>query len=409
MAFCGNAVVGQSGGPTAAINATLAGVIRGAKASDRVDRIFGMKNGVEGLIEDRLIDVTDTDEASLSLLEDTPASALGSCRRKLPDVSSGDPVYGKIFEVFRRRNIRFFFYIGGNDSMDAVAKLSEYVKSQSYEMCVVGIPKTIDNDLKFTDHTPGYGSAAKYIATTMQEIVRDCSVYTVKAMTVVEIMGRDSGWLTAAAGLTGYISGAAPAMIYLPEVPFSAERYFEDLGAAFGRAPFAVVAVSEGIRFADGRYVGEGMQSGSVDAFGHKYLSGAGRVVEAITKERFGCKTRSVELNLMQRCASHLASATDIEESAAIGQAAVEAATESENALTGVMAAFIRRGGKYGCDIVMHDIKDIANEIKTVPREYINERGNGVTKECCEYILPLIQGERKHIFENGIPKHFSFR
>lgn len=407
MSFCGNAVVGQSGGPTAAINATLAGVIRGAKGAGRIGKIFGMRNGVEGLIEDRLLDITDTGETALSLLENTPAAALGSCRKKLPDPSSGDPVYQKILDVFRRHDIRFFFYIGGNDSMDAVSKLSDYVKSQSYEMCVIGIPKTIDNDLKYTDHTPGYGSAAKYIAATMQEIIRDCSVYTVKAMTVVEIMGRDSGWLTAAAGLTGYISGVAPAMIYLPEKPFSPEKYCEDLSAAFEKSPFAVVAVSEGIRFSDGRYVGEGMQSGSVDAFGHKYLSGAGRVVEALTKEKFGCKTRSVELNLMQRCASHIASETDLTESAAIGKAAVEAATAGD-AVTGVMMAFKRRSGSYRCDVVMQDIKGIANEIKTVPPEYINERGNGVTKECCEYILPLIQGERKQIYENGIPKHFSF-
>ncbi len=407
MSFCGNAVVGQSGGPTAAINATLAGVIRGAKSAGRIGRIFGMRNGVEGLIEDRLFDITDTGEAALSLLENTPAAALGSCRKKLPAPSSGDPVYGKILDVFRRHDIRFFFYIGGNDSMDAVSKLSDYVKSQSYEMCVVGIPKTIDNDLKYTDHTPGYGSAAKYIAATMQEIIRDCSVYTVRAMTVVEIMGRDSGWLTAAAGLTGYISGVAPAMIYLPEKPFSPERYCEDLSSAFEKSPFAVVAVSEGIRFSDGRYVGEGMQSGSVDAFGHKYLSGAGRVVEALTKEKFGCKTRSVELNLMQRCASHIASETDLAESAEIGKAAVEAATVG-GAVTGVMMAFERRSGNYRCDVVMRDIKGIANEIKTVPPEYMNERGNGVTKECCEYILPLIQGERKQIYENGIPKHFSF-
>ena len=406
--FYGNAAVGQSGGPTAAINATLAGVIRGVRDAANIDRIYGIKNGVEGLIEDKLIDVTDTGEEALSLLENTPASALGSCRKKLPAVSSGDPVYEKIFDVFRSRGIRYFFYIGGNDSMDAVAKLSEYAETQSYRMCIVGIPKTIDNDLKFTDHTPGYGSAAKYIATTMQEIIRDCSVYTVKAMTVVEIMGRDSGWLTAAAALPGYVYGAAPSMIYLPEVPFSPEMFFEDLERSFARSPFAVVAVSEGIRFADGRYVGEGMQSGSVDAFGHKYLSGAGRVVEAMTKERFGCKTRSVELNLMQRCASHIASETDLAESAAIGRAAVEAASASEGALTGVMMAFIRKSGDYRCDIVTQAIGGIANEIRTVPAEYINERGNGVTRECCEYILPLIRGERSQIYENGIPKHFTF-
>ncbi len=409
MAFCGNAVVGQSGGPTAAINATLAGVVRAAQASERISRIFGMQNGVEGLIEDRLTDITRTDEPSLALLEDTPAAALGSCRKKLPPVADNDPVYERILDVFRRHDIRFFFYIGGNDSMDAVAKLSEYVRMRSYEMCVVGIPKTIDNDLKFTDHTPGYGSAAKYIAATVQEIIRDCSVYTVKAVTVVEIMGRDSGWLTAAAALPGYICGVSPSMIYLPEVPFSADNYLEDLSRAFDRSPCTVVALSEGIRFPDGRYVGEGMQSGSVDAFGHRYLSGAGRVVEALTKEKFGCKTRSVELNLMQRCAAHISSATDIEESAAIGAAAVRAATGSEAPLTGVMMAYVRRGGAYRCDIVTHDIGDIANEIKTVPREFINERGNGVTDACCEYILPLIQGERKQIFERGIPKHFSFR
>ena len=404
----GNAIVGQSGGPTAAINATLAGVISGALECDAIDTIYGAKNGIEGVLAKTLIDLSSMTESNLSLLENTPAAALGSCRKKLPKDFEGEnrKLYDEILSVFREYNIRYFFYIGGNDSMDTVAKLSRFTESVGYEMRVIGVPKTIDNDLAGTDHTPGFGSAAKFIAATMQEILRDTAVYTVKAVTIVEIMGRDAGWLTAAAALPSLYTNVAPDLVYLPEVPFDFDAFYEDIAAAFEKHPNVVVAVSEGARTADGTYVGEGTQSGAADAFGHKYLSGTGKALELAVKEKFGCKVRSIELNLPQRCASHLASKTDLDESVAIGRAAVWYAASGES---GKMMVFVRgKGNNYEIGIDSSDITGIANVVRSVPREYINTRGNGVTAECLSYIAPLIVGEPTLTFEGGIPKHFSF-
>ena len=404
----GNAIVGQSGGPTAAINATLAGVIRGAQESNVIGKIYGARNGIEGVLARRLIDLSEMTAENLSLLETTPAAALGSCRKKLPADFEGAnrKIFEDIVEIFKEYDIRYFFYIGGNDSMDTVLKLSRFTKEIGYEMRVMGVPKTIDNDLAGTDHTPGYGSAAKYIATTMQEILRDTAVYTVKAVTVVEIMGRDAGWLTASAAIPSLYSNVAPDLVYLPEVPFNYDEFFEDLEKAFEKHPNVVVAVSEGIRLADGTYVGEGTQSGVTDAFGHKYLSGTGKALEIAIKEKFGCKVRSVELNLPQRCASHIASKTDLYESAAIGRHAVRYATFGES---GKMMIFTRlEGDRYKVCVDSADIAGIANAVRSVPREYINERGNNVTEQCLAYIAPLIVGEPEIIYENGLPKHFSF-
>ena len=406
----GNAIVGQSGGPTAAINATLSGVIRGAKECDAIEKIFGACNGIEGVLESRFIDLTDMTEEELSLLETTPAAALGSCRKKLPKNFDGEnrKVYLDILEIFKKNNIRYFFYIGGNDSMDTVAKLSRFMAEEGYEMRVMGVPKTIDNDLAGTDHTPGFGSAAKYIATTMQEILRDTAVYTVKAVTIVEIMGRDAGWLTASAALPSLYSDVTPDLVYLPEVTFDYDKFYEDIAKAFEKRPNVVVAVSEGVRTADGTYVGEGTQSGAVDAFGHKYLSGTGKALELAVKDKFGCKVRSIELNLPQRCASHLASKTDLDESVAIGRAAAWYAASGES---GKMMIFVRGGDAdhYEMGIDSSDIEGIANVVRSVPREYINERGNGVTKECLSYIAPLVVGEPRLTFEGGLPKHFVFK
>ena len=404
----GNAIVGQSGGPTAAINATLAGVIRGAQESNVIGKIYGARNGIEGVLARRLIDLSEMTAENLSLLETTPAAALGSCRKKLPADFEGAnrKIFEDIVEIFKEYDIRYFFYIGGNDSMDTVLKLSRFTKEIGYEMRVMGVPKTIDNDLAGTDHTPGYGSAAKYIATTMQEILRDTAVYTVKAVTVVEIMGRDAGWLTASAAIPSLYSNVAPDLVYLPEVPFNYDEFFEDLEKAFEKHPNVVVAVSEGIRLADGTYVGEGTQSGVTDAFGHKYLSGTGKALEIAIKEKFGCKVRSVELNLPQRCASHISSKTDLYESAAIGRHAVRYATFGES---GKMMIFTRlEGDRYKVCVDSADIAGIANAVRSVPREYINERGNNVTAECLAYIAPLIVGEPEIRFENGLPKHLSF-
>ncbi len=404
----GAAVVGQSGGPTAAINATLSGVIRAVAddGGEQITKLYGMRFGIDGFLRDELIDLSsefDGDEEKLRLLEQTPAAALGSCRKKLPDPALDKDFYEALTEQFKKYDIRYFFYIGGNDSMDTVSKLSKYLSTSDYEMRCVGIPKTIDNDLCGTDHTPGFGSAAKYIAVTLSEIVRDCSVYTVPAVTIVEIMGRDAGWLTASAGLPGYLTGYGPDLIYLPERPFSLDSFLEDVKEIHTRKPAVVVAVSEGLRFADGHYVGEGTQSGSADVFGHKYLAGTAKALELFIKEKLGCKVRSIELNLPQRCAAHLASAADISESVRTGSAGVGSALSGK---TGVMVVAVRaEDDGYSVSFDTADISGIANEIRTVPDEYINERGNGVTAACCEYIRPLILGETAPIFRDGLPVH----
>ena len=406
----GNAVVGQSGGPTAAINATLAGVVRGAlDAKDTIGTIYGMRNGIEGLLNENLVDLGALcgTEYDLTTLENTPAAALGSCRKKLPVLGTDDATYEKILAIFKKYNIRYFFYIGGNDSMDTVAKLSAYTADKDYEMRIIGVPKTIDNDLVGTDHTPGFGSAAKYIATTMQEFIRDCAVYTVRAVTIVEIMGRDAGWLTASAGLPSLVSGEGPDYLYLPERTFDMNSFFDDIRAAFERHPNVVIGVSEGVRFADGTYVGEGTQSGAVDAFGHKYLSGTGKALEMAVKNELGCKVRSVELNINQRCAAHIASKTDITESVSVGRAAVAHAIDGE---TGKMMTILRKdGGKYETYNGASDVSEIANKIKEVPDEFINEKGNNVTTACLEYLLPLIEGETNPETKCGLPVHFVIK
>ncbi len=405
----GNAIVGQSGGPTAAINATLSGVIQEAIASQAIQTLFGSFHGIEGMLKDDLCDLTAIfqSEEKLRLLETTPAAALGSCRKKLP--APGDPdaeeIYGRLFDFFRRRNIRYFFYIGGNDSMDTVAKLSARAQLEHWEMRIMGVPKTIDNDVCGTDHTPGYGSAAKYIAVEMQEILRDCAVYSTRAVTIVEIMGRDAGWLTAAAALPRLHTNVAPDYVYLPERPFSFDSFYDDLETAFARHPNVVIAVSEGLRCANGQYVGESAQSGVSDAFGHKYLSGTGKALELAVKEKFGCKVRSIELNLPQRCASHVASRTDLEESVFVGKSAVEGAV---NGLSGKMMTLLRRPGNgYAIDAGSADIAEIANRVRCVPDNYINERGNQVTDECLRYILPLIEGEAPCVWQDGLPVHLT--
>ncbi len=409
----GAAVVGQSGGPTAAINATLAGVIRGvfADKGEHITKLYGMRNGIEGFLAERTVDLTELfaaadgsiDEDKVTLLSHTPAAGLGSCRKKLPDPHKDTAFFENLIALFKKYDIRYFFYIGGNDSMDTVAKLTEYLKTSDYEMCAIGVPKTIDNDLMGTDHTPGFGSAAKFIATTVSEIIRDCAVYTVPAVTIVEIMGRDAGWLTASAGLPGIINGSAPDLVYLPEVTFSMDAFFADVKEALKKHPNVVVAVSEGIRFADGTYVGEGTQSGSTDAFGHKYLAGTGKALELAVKAEIGCKVRSIELNLPQRCASHCSSLTDLTESSGAGMAAVKAAAEG---ISGHMISIQRVDGDYAVEFKASDISKIANQVRSVPRDFINEAGNYVTKECLEYILPLIQGEPAIRYENGIPVQF---
>lgn len=405
----GNAIVGQSGGPTAAINATLAGVIRGALGAECIDKVWGMHNGIEGLLKEDLVllnEIFDTEE-KLQLLEQTPAAALGSCRLKLKcegDIYKND-TFNKIFDIFNRYNIKYVFYIGGNDSMDTAAKLSQYASLMGIEIRIIGVPKTIDNDLVLTDHTPGFGSAAKYVATTAREVVRDCAVYKMKAVTIIEIMGREAGWLCASAALGKKLDGAAPDLVYPSECRFNMEKCYQDIEKIFENKPNVVIAISEGLKTADGKYISEMNSAIGADAFGHRQLSGAGKALEYAIKDRFSCKVRSIELNLPQRCASHLLSATDIEESVRIGKAAVELAVEGNS---GVMPAFIRRDSKdYYCDIVAVPASEVANAIKYLPTEFINAEGNNVTDECLEYLAPLIQGEYPTKWENGMPKHIE--
>ncbi len=408
----GNAIVGQSGGPTAAINATLAGVIWGAMHSDCISTIYGMKNGIDGLLADTVIELNGyfPDDDAYELLKRTPAAALGSCRRKLP--ANGDPKYKqtfeKIIEQFKKYDIRYFFYIGGNDSMDTVAKLSKYTSECGYEMRIIGVPKTIDNDLLGTDHTPGFGSAAKYISVTMQEILRDTAVYTVKAVTIVEIMGRDAGWLTASSELGRLMGLPSPDLVYLPERAFDMDDFFTDLKKLLSEKPNIVVAVSEGLQFADGSFVGESTQGGAVDAFGHKYLAGTAKALELAVKDKLGIKVRSVELNLPQRCASHIASLCDIEESFGVGRAAVSAASQGASREMMVILRDNSPKEPYSSVFGHMDIDLIANRTKFVPKHYINDRGNHVTDECLRYILPLIGGECYPEYKNGLPVFFEF-
>jgi 6-phosphofructokinase len=401
-----NMLIGQSGGPTVAINASLSGAIKRGMSSDQIGAVYGTKAGIEGILNDNIIPLEPylTSEMDFSLLEHTPAMALGSCRYKLPDLSQDREVYEKVLSIFHKYNIGYFFYIGGNDSMDTVKKLSAYFQEIGEDIKVVGIPKTIDNDLACTDHTPGFGSAAKYVATSMLEITRDSNVYDMESITIVEIMGRNAGWLTASSVLARLGGTSAPHLIYLPEAPFDTEQFVRDFKGFTGKVQNLIIAVSEGIRFADGSYVAEA--NAKTDVFGHKYLSGVGKVLENIVRERSDCKVRSVELNVLQRCAVHIGAETDIQEASKVGEAAVNFALRGK---TGIMAVMNRVSNRpYLIEYGYRDVNEIANVEKKVPREWINKDGNDVTEEMVEYLRPLILGEAKQYMENGLPKHFTF-
>ena len=401
----GNAVIGQSGGPTAAINATLSGVIKEAMKHSEIKEIYGLKYGITGIINEEFVDMRQqlkTDEDFFTL-ECTPAAALGSCRYRLPPLDEND-IYEKIFSVFRKNDIRYVFMIGGNDSMDTVAKLSAYAQTVDYEIKIVGVPKTIDNDLVETDHTPGFGSAAKFVATTVSEIERDCSVYTVPAVTIVEIMGRDAGWLAASSAIPRLYGQGTADFVYLPEVPFDYDCFIDDIIELQKTKPNVVVAVSEGIKDESGNYVGDGTQSGVVDNFGHKYLAGAGKILENYVRRRVGCKVRSIELSLPQRCSGHILSKCDIDESIRIGSAAVLSAI---NGNTGIMPVFKRNDGDtYSVRIENVPVEAVANKVKSVDKKYINDRANNVTDELLKLLAPLIEGEVEIPKIHGVPKHF---
>lgn len=404
----GNLLVAQSGGPTAAINATIVGVLEMAKLSENIEKVYGAKYGVKGILEDDLIDLDELKRStkSLELLKQTPAAVLGSCRFKLGKSGSGDieAQCARIIEVFRKYEITYFVYIGGNDSMDTVYRLHEYCDTKGItDIKVLGAPKTIDNDLPVTDHCPGFGSAAKYIATTISELERDISVYDVPAVTIVEIMGRNAGWLTASSAMARVNGGKGPALIYLCEHVFDIDRFVEDVREKTADGQGILVAVSEGIRDGEGRYISELYQPNTTDEFGHGYLAGVGQILAQIIKERIGCKVRAVELNLMQRCASHIASATDIEESRMLGMKAVAVAFEGKS---GVMVTLDRRdSAEYTIEYGYVDISQVANQEKTVPLSWITEDGHDITEEMFAYLYPLIEGERNIRYRRGIPNN----
>ncbi len=401
-----NIVVAQSGGPTCAINASLAGVFKRGCKSDKIDKIYGSINGINGIIRQNLVDLSDyiKSEEDIKLLINTPSTALGSCRYKLAEREKDETDYKKIVECLKKYDIGMFFYIGGNDSMDTVMKLSAYFSENNIDIKVIGIPKTIDNDLCGTDHSPGFGSAAKYVAATMQEIIRDSRVYSVKSVTIVEIMGRHAGWLTASSCCLRANGEIAPHLIYLPEVHFSTEKFLEDVKRIQSEHDAVIVAVSEGVRTEDGSFAAEEFQSQKSDAFGHQYLSGIGKCLENIVSKELNCKVRSIELNVMQRCSSHIASLTDLCESEEIGEAAVEAALDGK---TGRMMCYNRDSNSpYKMHIGDISVFDTANKEQYFPIEWMNSEHNNVTDEALEYFLPLIQGETETKMKNGMPVHF---
>ncbi|MGX8707757.1 MAG: 6-phosphofructokinase [Bacteroidales bacterium] len=406
-----NILVAQSGGPTAAINATLAGVIEEAKKHDEIGRVIGACYGIQGVLQEKFIDLTellDTDE-KLEKLRVTPAAALGSCRFKLNDITKDDSQYRQIVDILRRHDIGYFVYIGGNDSMDTVAKLSQYCAANGIDdIKVIGGPKTIDNDLMGIDHCPGFGSAAKYIAAVFAELEQEMCVYDTKSVIVVEMMGRHAGWLTAAAALADVANVDVPYLIYLEERPFSIEKFVADLKDRLANSDVVMIAVSEGVHDENGTFICESVSSQKgLDVFGHAQLSGTGKILENVIRDRIGCKVRSIELNLLQRCASHILSATDIEESGNLGANAVRLALAGNS---GLMSS-LRRVSDAPYQVVYEgvDIQQVANAEKKVPQEWINAEGNGVTKECIEYLRPLVQGEMTCRFKDGVPDYMMLK
>lgn len=408
-----NAIVGQSGGPTAVINASLYGVVYEAlNREDVFGNVYGMINGIEGFLHDQLMDMKPLDASGeLELIKTTPGSYLGSCRYKLPE-DLNDAVYPELFKKFEKYNIGYFFYIGGNDSMDTVSKLSRYAASINSDIRFMGLPKTIDNDLVLTDHTPGFGSAAKYVASTVREIAIDASVYDNKqSVTIVEIMGRHAGWLTAASALARKFENDNPVLIYLPEVAFDQDAFIEKIKSSLETTSNLVVCISEGIHTADGTFICELGSEVGVDTFGHKMLTGSGKYLENLVKERLGVKVRSVELNVSQRCSSAMLSKADQKEAIASGSFGVTAAIKGE---TGKMVAFKRQSpltldADYVLNYATEDVNEICNKEKTVPLEWISEDGSDVTEAFLAYARPLVRGNVSvPTDENDLPK-FAYR
>ena len=399
----GACIIGQSGGPTAVINASAQGVIETALADESITRVLGAAHGIKGVLADQLYDMGKEDPEELALLSHTPSSALGSCRYKLADPEVDDTDYRRILEVFRKHDVRYFFYNGGNDSMDTCSKISRYLQKVGYPCNVIGVPKTIDNDLSGTDHCPGYGSAAKYIATSCMELYQDARVYDTGTVVIVEIMGRHAGWLAGAAGLATW-AGSGPDLVYLPEVDFDMDRFLADVKRVYAETGNCLVAVSEGIHYADGTFVSEAKTS-ATDGFGHAQLGGLASLLADVVKRELGVKVRGIELSLLQRCGSHLASETDVREAYLAGKAAVDAAVAGE---TDKMVAFARVAapddGSYHCRTKLVPLSEAANTERKVPRLWITPDGNGIEDAFIEYALPLIQGEPERPLRDALPR-----
>ncbi|HPY64631.1 MAG: 6-phosphofructokinase [Clostridiaceae bacterium] len=398
----GNLVFGQSGGPTSVINSSAAGVfLEALDHPELIQNVYGMRHGIEGVLRDELYDIGKEDRKELEYLTGTPSSILGTCRYKIASPEVDDTDLRRIHEVLAKRNIRYFFYNGGNDSMDTCMKVERYLKAQEYECRVIGIPKTIDNDLFGTDHCPGFGSSARYLATAISEVWQDAHSYSTPMAIVFECMGRHAGWLAGASALAGVI-GHGPDLIYLPEVPFDFDQMHEDARQVLKKKNVVMISVSEGIMTADGTLVAEQLSSRATDSFGHKQLGGVASMLADEIADELGLKVRGIEFSLLQRCAAHAASGRDIEEALLAGRSGVKAALDG---VSGVMIGFKRAEGEpYRCEIIHVPLAETANKEKVVPREWINEAGNYVTQDFIDYALPLIDGEPHQKHENGLPR-----
>ena len=404
----GACIIGQSGGPTSVINASAYGAIFAALGADQITNVYGALNGIRGVLDDNLIDMAKEDRDELALMKHTPSSALGSCRYKLADPDKDPSDYNRILEIFKKYDVRYFFYNGGNDSMDTCNKISKFMLKNGYECRVMGIPKTIDNDLAGTDHCPGFASAAKYIATSVMEVYHDARVYDTGMVTIIECMGRNAGWLTAASALAGH-KGNGPDLIYLPEIPFDMDAFLASVKVVYEKHKKCIVCVSEGIKDAEGTYISEySNKNMAKDGFGHAQLGGLASYLANEVKNATGAKVRGIELSLLQRCAAHVASKTDIEESFAAGQAAVHNAV---NGVTDKMVGFERvmENGQYTCKIKLFKLDEVANTEKTVPREWINDEGNNILPAFIDYALPLIQGQTDLTIEDGLPRFVTLK
>lgn len=397
----GACIFGQSGGPTSVINASAAGVIQEALKQKNITAVYGAAHGIKGILNEEFYDMSKEDPQELELLKTTPSSALGSVRYKLKDSSEDDTDYKKLLEVFKKYNVRYFFYNGGNDSMDTCNKVSKYMQNSGYECRVMGVPKTIDNDLYGTDHCPGYGSAAKYISTSTMEVYLDARVYDTGMITVLEVMGRNAGWLTASTALASKY-GLGPDLIYLPELDFDTDKVLEETIKLYDKNKKVIIAVSEGAKTKDGKYIAELGDNLSKDSFGHSQLGGTASILANLVKRETSAKVRGIEFSLLQRCAAHVASLTDVKESYLAGQTAVQYAIEGKSDL---MVAFERaEGSDYKCNIKLLNLDEVANTEKKIPREWINKEGNHLTDDFINYALPLIQGESRPPIVDGLPR-----